>query len=411
MRKIGVLIILIMLSVSLGSARAEIKAESFSLSALFGGYFFEGNQNSKDSITVGARAGYHFTKNWGMEGFFHYAPSHFDDTNETNKVYIAGIEGLYHFMAEGSLVPFVAAGVGAFHYSDDRKSGVPTNFAVDYGAGVKYFLTENLALRADVRHVILFNDRYNDLLATLGIDFSFGGSGKDAKKEVVETRVEEPPALTPVVSAYEPQEAPAPAPVVAEVKMQEAPAPPPAVADADRDAIPDDTDKCPDTPAGVAVDKDGCPIDTDKDGVPDYLDKCPNTPAGIAASKDGCVYEKVSMRLNIEFKTAKYDIKKKYRNDIKKVADFMKAHPEATAIVEGHTDDVDIHHEPDRNMRLSQARADSVRKYLINEFAINADRIAATGYGPQKPIADNKTKEGRKKNRRIEVVIEAMQLK
>jgi len=48
--------------------------------------------------------------------------------------------------------------------------------------------------------------------------------------------------------------------------------------DADRDGVKDSKDKCPDTPRGVKVDKNGCPIDTDGDGVPDYLDKCPNTP-------------------------------------------------------------------------------------------------------------------------------------
>ena len=54
----------------------------------------------------------------------------------------------------------------------------------------------------------------------------------------------------------------------------------PPVVDSDRiDGVPQDSrDKCPGTPAGVAVDKDGCPLDSDKDGVPDYLDKCPGTP-------------------------------------------------------------------------------------------------------------------------------------
>lgn len=54
--------------------------------------------------------------------------------------------------------------------------------------------------------------------------------------------------------------------------------------DADGDGVADRKDKCPNTPAGVAVDEDGCPIDTDGDGVPDYLDKCPNVPGTV----DGC---------------------------------------------------------------------------------------------------------------------------
>ena len=89
---------------------------------------------------------------------------------------------------------------------------------------------------------------HNNLLATVGLTFAFGG------------------------------EKPAPPP----------PPPAPVVLDSDNDGVPDNLDKCPGTPAGVAVDKDGCPLDSDNDGVPDYLDKCPGTPAGVKVDKDGC---------------------------------------------------------------------------------------------------------------------------
>ncbi|MBN1639052.1 MAG: OmpA family protein [Ignavibacteriales bacterium] len=58
--------------------------------------------------------------------------------------------------------------------------------------------------------------------------------------------------------------------------------------DSDKDGVPDSRDKCPNTPLGVKVDTDGCPLDGDGDGVPDYLDKCPNTPKGAPVDKDGC---------------------------------------------------------------------------------------------------------------------------
>ena len=56
--------------------------------------------------------------------------------------------------------------------------------------------------------------------------------------------------------------------------------------DADNDGVSDRNDNCPDTPAGVAVDKNGCPWDTDKDGVADYLDECPNVAGTVALN--GC---------------------------------------------------------------------------------------------------------------------------
>ena len=56
------------------------------------------------------------------------------------------------------------------------------------------------------------------------------------------------------------------------------------------DGVPDFKDKCPNTPKGVQVNSDGCPLDSDGDGVPDYLDKCPGTPRGTPVNADGCPF-------------------------------------------------------------------------------------------------------------------------
>ncbi|MVN75804.1 OmpA family protein [Hymenobacter sp. HMF4947] len=58
--------------------------------------------------------------------------------------------------------------------------------------------------------------------------------------------------------------------------------------DADGDGVADNDDKCPNTPAGVRVDASGCPVDSDGDGVADYQDKCPGTPAGVKVDATGC---------------------------------------------------------------------------------------------------------------------------
>ena len=113
----------------------------------------------------------------------------------------------------------------------------------------------------------------------------------------------------------------------------------------------------------------------------------------------------------MKFDTAKAVVKKKYHNDIKKVADFMKAYPGTKAVIEGYTDNVDKFNNPENNIKLSQARADSVRQYLIDNFGIDASLITAVGYGPNKPIASNDTNKGRQKNRRVQAVIETVQTK
>jgi outer membrane protein OmpA-like peptidoglycan-associated protein len=115
--------------------------------------------------------------------------------------------------------------------------------------------------------------------------------------------------------------------------------------------------------------------------------------------------EKVSITLEIEFDSGKANIKPQYDDKIKKVADFMTAYPETTAIIEGHTDNVGSEK---FNRRLSTQRAESVKSYLIQKFGISPGRLSAKGFGSSQPVADNKTAEGRQKNRRINVVIETI---
>ena len=118
-----------------------------------------------------------------------------------------------------------------------------------------------------------------------------------------------------------------------------------------------------------------------------------------------CAPTLVTITLDVEFDTNKAIVKDEYRNEIKKVADFMKTYPNTTAVIEGHTDNVDT---AEYNQKLSEARANSVRQYLIDNFGIKASRLTAVGYGETKPIASNKTEEGRQKNRRVQAVIKAM---
>jgi len=103
--------------------------------------------------------------------------------------------------------------------------------------------------------------------------------------------------------------------------------------------------------------------------------------------------------IDIRFDTNKSDIKPKYHAELKKLADFLNEVPAAKGVIEGHTDSVG---DKASNMKLSQRRADSVRSYLIKNFGIAPERIGAKGFGPTKPVADNKTTAGKQQNRRIE---------
>jgi len=117
--------------------------------------------------------------------------------------------------------------------------------------------------------------------------------------------------------------------------------------------------------------------------------------------------EKVVIKLNVQFDTDKAVVKDKYNDDIKRVADFMKEFPDTTASIEGHTDNIGS---AAYNQKLSEKRANGVRQYLIDKFGIDGSRITATGYGLAKPVAGNDTEEGRKENRRVEAVMEAIRV-
>jgi hypothetical protein len=106
--------------------------------------------------------------------------------------------------------------------------------------------------------------------------------------------------------------------------------------------------------------------------------------------------------LNIQFDTNQAKIKPEYNDRLKEVADFMTSYPETKVEIEGHTDSVGS---AAYNQRLSQKRADSVRDYLIENFNISPDRLTAKGYGEERPVTTNETKEGRRLNRRIQAVI------
>jgi OOP family OmpA-OmpF porin len=107
--------------------------------------------------------------------------------------------------------------------------------------------------------------------------------------------------------------------------------------------------------------------------------------------------------LNVQFDTNKAVVKTKYYSEIKKVADFMTKYPAATAVIEGHTDSIG---KVAANVKLSQRRADAIKKILVQKYKIEESRLKAVGYGPKNPIADNKTTAGKQKNRRVEAVFE-----
>ena len=173
--------------------------------------------------------------------------------------------------------------------------------------------------------------------------------------------------------------------------------------DTDGDGVPDKDDKCPDV-AGPA-ENGGCPWpDTDGDGVLDKDDQCPNE-AG-PASNNGCPEpnDDDQKRLNqyaktILFDTGKATIKFESAEVLNQIINVLKKFPKSRFRIEGYTDSVG---KKQKNIELSQNRADAVKIYLI-QGGIDQSRLESKGYGPERPIASNKNKKGRELNRRVEI--------
>jgi len=138
--------------------------------------------------------------------------------------------------------------------------------------------------------------------------------------------------------------------------------------------------------------------DNDHDGVPNYLDKCPNTPKGMAVDHNGCPII-TTLRINFDFN--KWTVKKIYYPQIKKVAEILKANPNIKKVeVAGYTDNIGS---AKYNLLLSKKRAEAVAKLLV-KFGVNPKRLVVKGYGEKYPLVPNTTSTNRALNRRVEIV-------
>ena len=383
------------------AAHAEIKAGSVELSPFAGYNFFDNQHNIKDRPVFGGRIGYNFTNHFGLEGTGEFSKTRVDDKSltQTEQGQFTGVDDVkiisyhldlvYHFLPEEKFNPFIVAGYGASHYNPEIND--KNMRLLDYGVGAKYWVAEHVALRADIRDKMTFDENLHNLSATAGLVFAFGGESKDA--------------IAPVARPD----------------------------DSDSDGVIDPSDKCPNTPAGVAVDKDGCPLDADKDGVPDYRDKCPGTPAGVSVDKDGCPPVKKVVILASEpkekvkaaaiapavvvlaFEDIYFDFDKstltpEAKRIMKEDIQILKQNPNAKIRIAGYASASGTE---EYNQKLSEKRADAVRTYLVSEGLIEADRLSIIGYGETDPAAyeaapKNLTSDAAAANMRVlfEVVIE-----
>lgn len=165
-----------------GTAVAEIRPGFWTLSPTVGGYTFEGDQNLDTGPLFGLKAGYDWTERVGIEGFLMSVPTELTDPeNQGVDLFHGRGEILYYLSPKAQLVPYLAGGVGLTKtiYPPGSEFRYTRRIAVDAGAGVKYDITCRLALRADVRYLLLFGSHgqfEHNLEYTAGVVFGFRGT-------------------------------------------------------------------------------------------------------------------------------------------------------------------------------------------------------------------------------------------
>ncbi len=289
---------LVLAFVTASPASAEVRGGALTISPFVGGYTFDGVQHLKTSVASGVKLGYNLTGHWGVEGQFTYAPLRSTLAGNSAKGDLFSLRGdmLYHFMPEGRFVPLLALGGGWSRTSHFFDKNGNEDGVLDYGAGMKYFLNDWLALRGDVRHIFSFHphntggsDFWQNVEYTAGLSFQFGGARAAVPAVATAPPMQEAVAIAPAPEVAKPapsveQPAIAPAPALPALQATEpAPAPPPA-------ERPERAPTLPGKPVvtGIAIGDDGVEI-LSTEWIGDYRSFRLSQPARLVIDITGAV--------------------------------------------------------------------------------------------------------------------------
>lgn len=362
-------IVMAAVAVDAGAAQSASAVEtgaSYNNYIYFGGMYIRpdssrGTASGANSFGQAAGFGHRLTNDLWLEGQF------FGDTLQmprgTNNSFQQGLglDLVYAFGQRSEFTPFVLAGVSAVHNDIAAQGADRTTAAFDLGAGfTQAIFSDNLRFRAEARAVRdNFQGGKTDYRALAGLEFALG-----SKKPVEVEKV----VIKEVPVEHE---------VIREVPVEKI------------------VYKAPEPVAPVNVDDDG-------DGVINERDKCPNTLRGAKVDGNGCVVEQTMTIRDITFEFNSARLTANAQRLMENVVSFLRADPNVHLSISGHTDNKGS---DSYNLKLSRARANEVRDYLIG-YGIDGSRLEAAGYGESRPVASNDTDAGRELNRRVEFRIE-----
>lgn len=343
-----IIVSILVASSLLFAGQGDYKSE---LSITAGGVKPEGNLDLENELNLGLRFGvYVEDKFFDMieAGFERASSVDYDNSTQSTNINRLFMNLVKEYDLTKNTALYGLAGIGFENYRNPQFDNDDDGF-VQYGVGLKQWITDEFALKAEVRHGITFGGD-NNLFYNLGFVIPFGKKVKD----------EMPIKSEPIAmqKKVEPKVEPKPEP-----KVVVAPT----------------------------------PKDDDKDGVLNKDDLCLNTPAGRVVESNGCM-KVVTLHINFDFDKA--NVNSSYDSILHKSFDFLNENDNYTVLLQGHTDS---RGSSAYNQKLSERRANAVKDALVR-LGINSDKITTKGYGESKPVASNDTDDGRAQNRRVEAV-------
>jgi len=444
---------------------AETQPKPISVTPFVGGYTFDGGQRLQTKPVYGLRAGYDLNERWGVEGVFDYVATKLKGGLGDADSFSYRLEGLYNLMPGNRLMPFLAAGLGGntISYSGGAKDS--TDASLDYGAGIKYLLSDSWAVRGDLRNVLVFNKTnqvWSNLEYTIGLSYLFGGAAKPAPAPPPPPPA--PPTPTSSLSAT-PRAVTKGQPATLSWSSENAadcdlqpgigPVKPQGSMDVTPSADTDYTLSCsgpggrassaanvsvaaPVTPAPKAnlsimpgsitqgqsgkltwtsQDATGCDIEPNIGPVQPQgsMDVTPSVDTtytltctgagGTAESTAGLSVAAPAPKKEQLCQTLNIEFETGKADIPERYHDDLKKVADFMKEFPQVKGVIEGHTDnrggKAYNERLSGKRAQSVKNYLVDKFGIDGSRLGVKGYGYSKPIATNATAEGRQKNRRI----------
>ena len=376
------------------------QADTFTLDPFAGFYSFDSAQKLDSRSYYGLRGGYNFTDSLALEAMFGYVPTETQSMAYVDRdvhVYRYGLDALLHFNPSATFVPFISVGLGVTQ-TDSGSNGMPDHGRgmFNYGVGLKYFISDTVALRGDVKQSLFSEggDSRSNSEYTLGLTFLLG-----AEKKAVAAIPPAKDTTPPYVTLTSPYNGYVDVPVYRRVRVSFSEPMDPGTINSKSITLYQGKTPVPGTV--VAPTSTTASLTQTSNLTPNTLytarvttgarDRAGNAMENVyvwsfrttpTAETKTIIIDKFVMLEDTHFEFDKATLTKEGKEMLKQNIKIMKDNPDLKMRIAGYTSAAGA---TEYNQDLSERRAAAVQAYLIDEGGIATDRLDTIGYGETRP--------------------------